>query len=38
MMQASLEIPTFTKGLSQLSPVDVENQGILQIYEFKLNG
>jgi len=24
LMQASLEIPTFTKGLSQPSPIDVE--------------
>jgi len=24
LMQASLEIPAFTKGLTQLSPIDVE--------------
>jgi len=31
LMQASLEIPAFTKGLTQLSPNDVEKQEKLQI-------
>ena len=38
LMQASLEIPAFTKGMTQLSPVDVEKTRKLAIYVYTLRG